>query len=234
MCHSLHSYFLLPGDAQKPVVYDVECVRDGRSFSTRRIKAIQNGKSIFYMTASFQIFHPGLSHQHALFPNDVPAPDTLQPDIKRFEKNLHKMPHKMREALAYHKPVDTRSIPSDNKEGEPDTSPTRRIWLRAIEGLGDSPVLNQAALAYASDYHFLSTALKPHGVKPSDKSMALATIDHAMWFHQPVDFDDWLLYCMESPFSANARGFVKGEIYSKTGSLIASATQEGLMRKREQ
>jgi len=209
--HSFHSYFLLPGDATKPVVYDIENVRDGRSFSTRRVKAIQNGRNIFYMTASFQLPEQGLSHQYANMP-EAPDPKDVSQDIQYYDDNFDKLSGRMKQALSYHRP-------------------TRTIWLKGRDPLEDSLAVNQASLAYASDYHFLSTALQAHGLAAQDKSLRMATIDHAMWFHQPFRFDDWLLYQMESPFSGNARALVQGKIYDKSGTLIATSIQEGLMRQ---
>ena len=231
-CHSFHSYFLLPGDAKKPVVYDVEIVRDGRSFSARRVKAIQNGKSIFYMTASFQAIQQGVEHQFANYPQNIPQPDSLVPDIAKYESNLDKLPAKFRKALVYHKPVDIRSIPADLYNGDT-KQPVRGVWLKSNDRLDEEPPLHTAALAYASDYHFLTTALKPHDINPNDTSLTLATIDHAMWFHRPFNFDQWLLYTVESPFSGNSRGFVKGQFFDLQGNLVASAVQEGLVRKAE-
>lgn len=231
VCHSFHSYFLLPGDARKPVVYDVENIRDGKSFSVRRVKAVQNGKSIFYMTASFQIDQPGVSHQYAAIKNDLPKPESLEPDIAKYEKNKHTLSEKMREVLSYHKPIDIRTIPPKALD-KPEQEPSRGIWLKANELLASNGMLNQAALAYASDYHFLTTSLKPHNIEPSDASLQLATIDHAMWFHKPINFNDWLYYSVDSPFSGNSRGYVKGQFFNKNGELVASATQEGLIRQR--
>jgi len=231
-CNSFHSYFLLPGDAAKPVVYDVENVRDGRSFSTRRVKAIQNGKNIFYMTASFQTVEEGLTHQYAEMP-EVPAPESLESDIAHYERNKHKLSAKMREVLAYHKPIDFRSVKTVEGDEQKAQAPVRQIWLKANELLGDDLPLNQAALAYASDYHFLTTALLPHGIHPSNKGVAIATIDHAMWFHRPLAFDEWLLYVIDAPSTGNARGFVRGEFFDMNGNLVASAAQEGLLRIRQ-
>ncbi|MFC3095779.1 acyl-CoA thioesterase II [Alteromonas sediminis] len=231
-CNSFHSYFLLPGDASKPVVYDVENVRDGRSFSTRRVKAIQNGKNIFYMTASFQTVENGLVHQYANMP-EVPAPHDLVSDITHYEKNKHKLSAKMQEVLAYHKPIDFRSVKAVEGDVQQEQAPVRHIWLKANEKLGQDIALNQAALAYASDYHFLTTALMPHGIHPSDKELAIATIDHAMWFHRPIQFDEWLLYVIDAPSTGNARGFVRGEFFDREGNLVASAAQEGLLRLRK-
>lgn len=231
IAHSFHSYFLLPGDAKKPVVYDVERVRDGRSFSARRIRAIQDGRNIFYMTASFQTPEGGMEHQFADMP-DVPAPDEVEPDIKFYEANYDKIAQPMREALSYHRPVDIRTVNATHSYQAKKRPPVRYIWMRAHEALAGH-ALAQAALAYTSDYHFLSTSLQPHGIAVTDKRLRIATIDHAMWFHKPFNFNDWLLYAMDSPFSGSARGLVKGQIFNQQGELIASTMQEGLMRKVE-
>ncbi|MCW8108465.1 acyl-CoA thioesterase II [Alteromonas ponticola] len=227
--HSFHTYFLLPGDAKKPVVYDVEIVRDGRSFSTRRVKAIQDGRNIFYMTASFQIPEEGASHQSAVMPQ-TPDVSTLQSDIEFYEANFDKIARPLQEALSYHRPVDIRTIDAANAYKSTRREPTRYIWMRAREPLGNAISLHQSALSYASDYHFLSTSLQPHGISLLDKNLRIATIDHAMWFHREVNFNEWLLYAMESPFSGSARGIVKGQIFNQQGELIASTMQEGLMR----
>ena len=228
--HSLHSYFLLPGDAQKPVLYDIENVRDGRSFSSRRVKAIQNGRTIFDMTASFQKPEEGLSHQFANMPQ-VPEPQEVQQDIRFYEDNFENLSQRMKESLSYHRPVDIRTVDSANSYTAETREPKRCIWLRSRDALNCPLSTHQASLAYASDYHFLSTSLQPHGLAVHDKSLRLATIDHAMWFHKPFKFDDWLLYEMESPFSGNARGLVQGKVFDRSGSLVASTLQEGLMRQ---
>lgn len=228
--HSLHSYFLLPGDAQKPVIYDIENVRDGRSFSSRRVKAIQNGRTIFDMTASFHAPEPGLTHQFAVMPK-VPDPEDVAQDIRFYEDNYEQLSERMKESLSYHRPVDIRTVDSANSYTAEKRAPKRAIWLKGRDKL-DSPLqVHQASLAYASDYHFLSTSLQPHGLAVHDKSLRLATIDHAMWFHMPFKFDDWLLYEMESPFSGKGRGLVQGKIFDKHGTLVATTVQEGLMRQ---
>ena len=228
--HSFHSYFLLPGDASKPVLYDIENVRDGRSFSARRIKAIQNGRTIFDMTASFQIAEPGLEHQFTDMPS-APEPDTVAPDIRFYEDNYDKLSQSMKEALSYHRPVEVHTIDSANAYVAKKRDPLRNLWIRGRDKLDAPLAMHQASLAYASDYHFLSTCLQPHGLSVQDKSLRLATIDHAMWFHKPFKFDEWLFYQMESPFSGNGRGLVQGKIYNKQGELVATAVQEGLMRQ---
>lgn len=230
VAHSFHTYFLSPGDAKKPVVYDVEIVRDGRSFSARRVKAIQDGRNIFYMTASFQMPEEGISHQQADFP-DVPPPQDVQSDIAVYEANYDNIARPMREALSYHKPIDIRTVDAAYSYHAVKRPPVRYIWMRAQEPLDNTLSLHQAALAYASDYHFLSTSLQPHGIAVTEKSLHLATIDHAMWFHRPLDLNQWHLYAMESPFSGGARGIVRGQIFTQQGELVASTMQEGLMRK---
>lgn len=230
VAHSYHCYFLLPGDAHKPVVYDVENMRDGRSFCTRRVKAIQGGRTIFFMTVSFQSPEDGLSHQHGDMP-DVPAPESLQPDIRYYENVLDKLPAVMVEKLAYHRPIDMRTVQAINPMAPKVMEPMRYVWMKTSSVLADDLNQHQTTLAYASDYYFLVTALQPHGMSIMNRSVRMATIDHAMWFHRPFRFDDWLLYCMESPFSGNARGLVRGQIFNRAGQLVASTMQEGLMRK---
>jgi acyl-CoA thioesterase-2 len=227
--HSFHSYFLLPGDANKPVVFDVEIVRDGRSFSSRRVKAIQNGKNIFFMTASFQSPEKGLEHQYAEMPK-VPPPEDIESDIKVFG-NTEDMPERVCESIGYHKPIDMRTVDFVDPSFAIVQEPKRYIWMKAQEVLSGNINLNQVMLAYASDYHFLSTALHPHGVSNKDKNLRMATIDHSMWFHHPFDFDEWLLYCAQSPFSGGARGLVRGQFFNRSGKLVASTMQEGLVRK---
>ncbi|MBT1065127.1 acyl-CoA thioesterase II [Bowmanella sp. Y26] len=230
VAHSYHCYFLLPGDAHNPVVYDVENIRDGRSFCTRRVKAIQGGKTIFFMTVSFQSPEEGLSHQHGEMPK-VPEPDSLQPDIRYYENVLDKLPASMVEKLAYHRPIDMRTVQAINPMAPEVMEPMRYVWMKTSSPLSDDLNEHQTTLAYASDYYFLVTALQPHGMSIMNRGVRMATIDHAMWFHRPFRIDDWLLYCMESPFSGNARGLVRGQIFNRDGQLVASTMQEGLMRK---
>jgi acyl-CoA thioesterase-2 len=230
VAHSFHSYFLLPGDANSPVLFDVESVRDGRSFSTRRIKAVQNGRNIFYMTASFQYPEQGLNHQFADMPN-VPPPEELEPDAKFYNTCMDDMTVRMRELISYHKPIDMRTVQAIDQDNPEVQEPKRYIWMKAGEVLHGNVNLNQAMLAYASDYNFLATSLQPHGISVRNKQLIMATIDHSMWFHHPFDFDDWLLYCTESPSSGGARGLVRGQFFDRSGRLVASAMQEGLMRQ---
>jgi acyl-CoA thioesterase-2 len=233
IAHSFHSYFLLPGDVKHPILYDVENVRDGRSFATRRIKAMQHGKNIFYMTASFQYAQPHISHQDAGLPDDLPAPDSLPNDVDEFAKKIEPLTDEMRRMLSYHKPIDVRTVNVANAFGQRISKPQRYIWMRAQHALANEVALHQAAMAYASDYHFLSTALQAHDIKANDKRLRMATIDHAMWFHQPVDFNAWHTYATHSPFSGNARALVNGQFIDGAGQLIASTAQEGMIRLRD-
>jgi acyl-CoA thioesterase-2 len=224
--HSFHSYFLLPGDANQPVVFDVENIRDGRSFSTRRIKAIQNGKNIFYMTASFQTPEIGLIHQAAEMP-DVRPPESIESDIKFYDD----MSDRQRETLGYHTPIDIRTVQAIDPSNPEVQAPKRYIWMKAEELLSGDVSLNQVMLAYASDHRFLATCLQPHGISVRNKNLRMATIDHSMWFHHAFNFDDWLLYCAESPFTGGSRGLVRGQFFNRAGKLVASTMQEGLMRQ---
>lgn len=230
LAHSFHSYFLLPGNANQPVIYDVESTRDGRSFSTRRIKALQNGKVIFYMSASFQTSEDGFEHQQAQMP-DVPEPESLISEIAFYEKYEDEIPSPMKESLAYHKPIDMRSVQNIHPVHAKKEKGERFVWMKGQESLDQNQSVHQSLLAYASDYFFLMTAMQPHGLSYMRDNMRLATIDHAMWFHRPIKFDDWFLYCMESPTSGGARGMVRGQIFNQAGELVASTMQEGLMRK---
>lgn len=226
-CHSFHCYFILPGDAEAPVVYQVESVRDGRSFSTRRAKAIQHGRVIFDSVCSFQKAEKGLEHQTFAIPSHVPGPDDIEPDIKRLEHPDANISMSLRDKLIYHKPIDLRSvtIPGQSKEAK------RYTWMRLKEPVDQLNLVHQTALSYASDYHFLMTSLLPHGVKLTDKNLRIATIDHAIWFHHPINFNEWHLYCADSPSASGARGFVRGQFFDIHGKLVASTTQEGLIRK---
>lgn len=230
--HSFHSYFLLPGDASKPIVYDVEVVREGRSFSTRRVKAIQHGKTIFYMTASFQLEQPGLSHQYGNLP-DLPHPDTLDHDIDLFAKKHSPLSPELSRTLEYHKPIDIKTVNIKESFGADVVTPERFIWMRSRHTIKDDIIMHQAALAYASDYHFLSTALQAHPIHSQDHRLRMATIDHAVWFHLPFDFNHWHIYHTQSPFSGNSRALVKGEFVNESGQIIASTMQEGMIRIKE-
>ncbi|MBL4823455.1 MAG: acyl-CoA thioesterase II [Colwellia sp.] len=228
--HSLHSYFLRAGDASKPVVYEVEDIRNGVSFSTRRVKAIQNGQAIFYMTASFQCPEEGFNHQDVM-PN-VPNPDYLPSYNDFIAKYQDALPKAMRENFLAEKPIEIRPIQQYNWLKPEKADSNYQIWLKTNGNLPDDLRIHSCMLAYASDFHFLPTALLPHGASHLLPNFQIATIDHAMWFHRPFRFDDWLLYCMDSPSASNGRGLVKGQIFNRQGELVASTMQEGVIRQR--
>ncbi|EIC82351.1 acyl-CoA thioesterase II [Serratia sp. M24T3] len=229
--HSFHSYFLRPGDSSKPIIYDVEILRDGNSFSARRVKAVQNGKPIFYMTASFQSQEPGFEHQNTM--PVVPPPETLMSESEIAQQFAHLIPEKFREKFLGQRPIEMRPVKFHNPlQGHKDL-PERAIWIKANGEMPDDLGIHQYLLGYASDFNFLPTALQPHGVGFLEPGMQVATIDHSMWFHRPFRLDEWLLYSIESTSASGARGFVRGQFYTRDGVLVASTVQEGVMRQRQ-
>jgi acyl-CoA thioesterase-2 len=229
--HSLHGYFILPGDLEAPIVYFVDRLRDGRSFTTRRVTAIQHGRAIFNLSASFQVAETGPEHQTAM--PDVPPPEELKPELERIREMADRIPDGLRAVLTQDRPIDFRPVtPIDLFDPEPGPA-LRHVWLRAIGRLPDEPVSHQATLAYASDYGLLGTALLPHGLSVRTPGMQVATLDHAIWYNRPFRADEWLLYVTESPVAAGARGFARGSVYTRDGSLVASVAQEGLTRRRD-
>ncbi|WP_284244517.1 acyl-CoA thioesterase II [Thalassotalea insulae] len=228
--HSLHSYFLRPGDAQKPVVYEVENIRDGRSFNTRRVQAIQNGKAIFYMTASFQQEETGFDHQINM--PKVAGPENLPSFTDFIFDHQQFIPENVRGKFLSEKPIELRPVEQYNWVKPEKTDAVCHMWIKANGNLPDDPRIHKYMLAYTSDFHFLPTALFPHGVSHWQPNFQIATIDHAMWFHRPFRFDDWLLYVMESPTSVGGRGLVRGQIFNQQGELVATTMQEGVIRQR--
>lgn len=226
--HSFHSYFLRPGDDKKPIVYDVENIRDGRSFSTRRVRAMQFGKPIFYMTASFQTEEDGYSHQSAM-PN-VQGPEGLLSEYEFYQQNLDKIPSHLHDIVACEKPIEIRHVQLNNPFKPEKMSSRRQVWIKANGSLPDEDRIHRYLLSYASDFNFLPTALFPHGKSLLQPNMQVATIDHSMWFHRPFRIDEWVLYDMESTSASGGRGFVKGQFFNQQGELIASAAQEGVIR----
>jgi acyl-CoA thioesterase-2 len=228
LAHSLHGYFLRPGNPQKSIEYRVERTRDGRSFTTRRIRAEQDGRPIFFMAASFQRPEPGLEHQDEM--PDVQGPDGLRSFtdlIEGFEKQL---PDSLSDWAMMDFPIEMRPVVvSDPMRPEP-SDPLQRVWLRASAPLPDDPALHRYVLAYASDFFLLDTALLPHGASYWQGTLKMASIDHSMWFHGDFRVDDWLLYSMDSPRAAGARGLVRGQFFDRSGRLVTSVAQEGLMR----
>jgi acyl-CoA thioesterase-2 len=223
--HSLHAYFLRPGDPQVPILYEVDRIRDGRSFATRRVVAIQHGKAIFNVQASFHVHEDGFDHQ-APMPDDVPEPDTL-PDFKQRWKEWAEI---MGDEYERDRPIDTRNCdwsPRDRREPLP---PYQRVWMRADGTLPDDPVLHACIVTYASDMTLLDTSLLPHAVGALEDEIFMASLDHAMWFHRPFRADEWLLYVQDTPSASGGRGIARGSIYSHDGTLAVSVVQEGLIR----
>lgn len=229
--HSLHGYFLRPGDATLPIVYHVDRVRDGGSFSTRRVSAIQKGKPIFFCSASFQADEPGFHHQLPM--PDVPGPEGLPTETEIASQVAHLIPERMRDRMLSDKPIEIRPVAMINPFAPEPAEPVKYIWFRAAGTLPDEPQLHKLLLAYASDFNLLTTSMLPHGVSVFQKFMQVASLDHALWFHADLRMDDWLLYAMDSPWAGNARGFSRASIFNRSGQLVASATQEGLIRERE-
>lgn len=229
--HSLHGYFLRPGDASMPVVYSVDRVRDGGSFSTRRVTAIQKGQPIFTCSASFQYDEEGFEHQ-AQMP-DVVGPENLPSEVEIAELMAEHIPEQLREKLLCAKPIEVRPVTEKDPFNPQPGDPIKYAWFRADGNLADSPALHKYILAYASDFGLLTTSLMPHGKSVWHKDMQLASLDHALWFHGNLRADDWLLYAMDSPWAGNARGFSRGNIFNRAGQLVASSCQEGLIRHRK-
>ena len=228
--HSLHAYFLRRGDFDRPIVYQVDRSRDGHSFSSRRVIAIQNGEPIFTFSSSFHAAEPGLDHQSSM--PQVPLPETL-PDWSRPTPEVaERLPEKMRRFLVRERPFELRPVePIDYLDPKP-APPLQHLWLRTAGALPDDRRLHRCLLAYISDFNLLGTATRPHATDFSSENLTMASIDHAMWFHRDFRVDEWLLYSMESPSASGARGFARGSLYDRSGRLVASTAQEGLMRVR--
>jgi acyl-CoA thioesterase II len=228
--HSLHGYFLLAGDPSRPIVYDVERIRDGGSFTTRRVKAIQHGRPIFSMSSSFHKSEPGFEHQSAM--PEVPPPEDLPNPKDIIGGLIDALPASMRSYWSRERPIDMRVVDVSRYLTRDKKSPLQHIWIRANGRLPDNPAVHQAVLAYASDFTLLDTALIAHGKLLFDADVQLASLDHALWYHRPFRADAWLLYVQDSPSAYGARGFCRGSIFTRDGTLIASVVQEGLMRQR--
>ena len=226
--HSFHSYFLRPGDVNKPIIYDVENLRDGKTTSTRRIKALQHGKPIFYMTASFQQSNSGFEHQAPM--PDVAGPNGLLSEEQRIRALADYLPASVKPQLLAEQPIDMRQVNYVDPLQPVPAEPLRYIWLKAKGTLPDDPRIHKYLLAYAADFNFLPTSLMPHGRSFWERELQVATIDHSMWFHQDFRFDEWILYVVESPRAVGGRGLVQGRFYTQQGDLVATAMQEGLIR----
>ncbi len=224
--HSLHAYFLRPGDPSIPILYEVDRIRDGRSFTTRRVVAIQHGKAIFNLSASFHDDEPGFEHQ-APMPADIPTPETLP----AFKERWADKAELLGEWYERPRPIDTRhaDVEADAHRSRP-LPPRQHVWLKAAGTLPDDPILHMCVLTYASDMTLLDTALLPHGGEYDEASLMMASLDHAMWFSRPFRVDDWLLYAQDTPSASGARGLARGLLFRRDGTLVASVVQEGLLR----
>jgi acyl-CoA thioesterase II len=228
--HSLHAYFLRRGDFNSPIVYEVDRARDGNSFSTRRVVAIQHGEQIFNMSASFQSIEGGIDHQIAM--PEVPPPENLPEQAWHYRDVLDKLPPNLRRMLGLKRPFEFRPVLPPSFLSAEKVAPSRNVWFRAVAALPDVESLHRCLLAYVSDFNLLDTALMPHGLAHDIKNLTIASIDHAMWFHRSVRVDDWLLYSTDSPSASGARGFTRGSVFARDGRLVASTSQEGLLRVR--
>jgi acyl-CoA thioesterase-2 len=232
VAHSMHGYFILPGDVEAPIVYQVDRLRDGSSFTTRRIIAVQHGRAIFNMAASFQTPEPGPAHQTDM--PDVPPPDALKSDMELMRQIKDRIPERLQPLYTEERPVEVRRVDPVNPFAPAPSEPINPMWMRARGALPNGePLMHQAVFAYMSDYGLLDTALRPHGRSFLDPKMQLASLDHAMWFHRPFSMNEWLLYSAESPAAHGARGFVRGHVFTQDGQLVASVAQEGLTRAHD-
>ncbi len=226
--HSLHAYFLRPGDFYAPIVYEVDRSRDGLSFSSRRVIAIQNGQQIFNMAASFQTPEQGLEHQLPM--PAVPPPEQCPDLAAKVRAALDRVPASAQRFFRQERPFEFRVVRAQDYLDPKPLEPIKQVWFRAVDRVPEDDSLHRCLLAYVSDFHLLDTALMPHGLAPMRDKLRMASIDHAMWFHRPARIDEWLLYSMDSPSASGARGFTRGSIFTRDGKLIASTAQEGLIR----
>ncbi|SQI38498.1 Acyl-CoA thioesterase 2 [Leminorella richardii] len=227
--HLCHSYFLRPGDGTQPVDYEVETIRDGNSFSTRRVSAYQNRQKLFYMTASYQSDEPGFDHQMPSMP-DVPQPESLISETEIARKMAQFLPGGLNNPFCQEMPLEIRPVKLYPMHKAEVDKPVRYAWFKANGDMPNDLGIHKYLLGYASDFHFLLTALQPHGVALFQPGMQVATIDHSIWFHRPFRLDDWILYAVDSPSASGARGFVRGQFFTRQGLLIASTAQEGVIR----
>lgn len=229
LCHSLHAYFIRPGDPKVPIIYQVDHSRDGGSFTTRRVVAIQHGKQIFNMAASFQTDEDSWEHQHDM--PDVAGPEGLTDLLERRIAVSDQIPEHIREDFIRHRAIEIRDVePLDLLHPEI-SDDAHNIWFRVNRAIDGTPAIHHCLLAYASDMNLLGTSYRPHGLSWHDSRLMTASLDHAMWLHAPIKFDEWHLYSMDSPFAGKGRGFNRGLIFNQSGQLVASVAQEGLVRR---
>lgn len=231
IAHSLHGYFLRAGDIEAPIVYQVERLRDGHSFSSRRVLAIQHGQPILNGSISFQIEEPGFEHQLSM--PEVPAPEDLEPPAQVSADELAQLPEKLQRWLARRGPFEFRPVYPRDELHPSKRPPYQQVWLRLSGNAPEDALMQRAMLAYASDFHLIGTATLPHGISYLSHDVQMASLDHALWFHRPFRVDDWLLYSCDSPSTQGARGLARGLIFARDGRLVASTAQEGLIRMRQ-
>jgi acyl-CoA thioesterase-2 len=231
LCHSLHAYFIRPGDPKIPVIYQVDRARDGGSFTTRRVVAIQHGKQIFNMSASFHVDESGWDYQHVMpnvsQPEDWPSRDELRAAV------VDQIPQKYRDDFLRQRPIELREVAPRDFFTPPKVDDHNHLWFRMEAAKGQGPQMQHCLLAYASDMNLLGSSLRPHGLTWFQGKVMSASLDHAMWFHAPIEFSDWHLYDLDAPWTGGGRGFNRGKIFAQGGQLVASVAQEGLMRPLE-
>ena len=228
--HSLHAYFMRPGDEERPIVFRVVRDFEGRSFATRRVIAMQRGRPILNLACSFQVPEDGFAHQDAM--PDVPPPDALRTDRELRLAAADELPEKWRAHLLRARPIELRPVVPRSWTNPAPAEPRQATWFRLASPIGDDLAVHRAVLAYASDMTLLGTCMLPHGITWTSGRVQTASIDHALWFHEPFRADEWLLYAADSPWAGHARGFNRGRIFAEDGRLIASVAQEGLIRPR--
>ena len=228
LVHSLHAYFLRRGDFNAPIVYTVDRSRDGHSFSSRRVTAIQHGEQIFTMAASFQVVEEGFDHQVEM--PRVPPPESLPDTTQPLKELLDRLPQRVQRFANQPRPFEFRMVQPVDYLQPRKAAPARQVWLKAVSRLPDDETLHRCLLAYVSDFYLLDTSTLPHGTNFLSNNIIMASIDHAMWFHRPLRVDEWLLYSLESPSASGARGFARADVFSREGRLVASTAQEGLVR----
>ena len=229
--HSLHGFFILPGDMTAPIVYFVDRLRDGKSFTTRQVTGIQHGRAIFNMSVSFHVSEEGISHQTEM--PDVAPPESLPSELDLIRAMESRIPEKLRAVYTQDRPIDFRPINPIDPFNPQKQEPLKYVWIRALGEMGPEQLMHQSVLAYASDHGLLGAALLPHRLSIQMPQLQVASLDHSLWFHRPFRADEWLLYEMESPTAGGARGFSRGSIYNRSGELVASVAQEGLVRLRD-
>ena len=228
VAHSLHAYFLRRGDMNAPIIYDVDRARDGGSFSNRRVVAIQHGRPILNLAASFQVLEGGLDHQADM--PDVPPPAGLKDLTEIATDVLEKIPTKLRRFMTGRRPFELRPVKPVSLDRRAKLPPKKQVWIRAVDRLPHDQGLHQNLLAYVSDFELLATSTLPHGLSFTRRNVIMASLDHALWFHREFKIDEWLLYSMDSPNASCARGFARGQLFTEEGVLVASTSQEGLIR----